>query len=127
MNVYYQKHCLMDPITPSVMFGGLFTGLSVAQGMPFSPQLAMFNMGGIYLYNTLQCPMVAIQGRESAWHNAASGAILGYVGVMRYNLSVPFVDPMFFYRNPQFPKPFVGAMAYGGMGLAFAMLGNKPF
>jgi hypothetical protein len=109
------------------MFGGVFTGLSVAQGMPLTPQLAMLNIGGLYLYNTLQCPMVAIQGRESAWHNAASGAILGYVGVRQFNLSVPFVDPYFFYRNPQFPKPIVGAVAYGGIGLAFAMLGSKPF
>jgi hypothetical protein len=114
MSLAYQKHCLTEPIGPSVMFGGLFTGLHVMQGMPFSPQLLAINCGGIFLYNALTCPMAAIHGRESALHNGMAGAILGYV-----------VDPTFFYRNPRMSPPMVGAMIYGGIGTAFALLGNK--
>jgi len=117
----------MDPILPSAMFGGLFTALSVAQGMPLSPQLVAMNCGGIYLYNALQCPMVAVHGRESAAHNVAAAGILGYVGTKSYNLAVPFVDPSFFWRNPQFPRPLVAAGVYGSIGAAFAIMGGKRF
>ena len=123
----YQQHCLSAPVFPSVLFGGAFTALEVARGFPFSPQLALLNVGGIYMYNALTCPMVAIHGRESAIHNTLSGAILGYIGVKSYNLAVPFVEPSFFWRNPQIPKPLVGALMYGGIGTAFALLGDKKF
>jgi len=112
---------------PSVMFGSLFTAIGMAQGVPFSPPMAALNIGGIYAYNVLQCPMVAIHGRESAWHNTASGAILGYVGVQSRVLGIPFVDESFFWRNPQVPRPMVGALIYGGITTAFAMLSDKKF
>lgn len=125
MSLAYQKHCLMEPIGPSVMFGGLFTGIHVAQGMKFSPQMLAINCGGIYVYNALTCPMAAIHGRESALHNGMSGAILGYVGVQSRNLGVPFVDQSFFWRNPRLSPAIVGAAMYGAIGTVFAMLGNK--
>jgi hypothetical protein len=127
MNFYYQRNCFVGPIVPSVVVGGLFAGISVLQGMPPSPQLAMFNIGGIYLYQTLQCPMVAIHRRESAIHNTLSGAILGYVGVRSFNLAVPFVDHNFFWRYPQITRPMAGAMVYGGIGTVLGVLNNKPF
>jgi hypothetical protein len=127
MNVYYQKNCLIGPVVPSVVFGSAFTGISVIQGFPFTPHLAMLNIGGLYLYQALQCPMVAIHRRESALHNSLSGAILGYAGVRSFGLGVPFVDPHFFYRNPQMSPAIVGALVYGGIGTAFAILAGKPF
>ena len=117
----------MDPILPSAMFGGAFTALSVVQGMPLTPQLAAMNIGGIYLYNALQCPMVALQGRESAAHNVAAAGLLGYVGTQSYNLAVPFVDQGFFWRNPHISRPLVAAGVYGSIGAAFAMMGGKKF
>ena len=127
MNVAYQKHCLMDPILPSAVFGGIFTGLSVVQGVPLTPQLAALNTGGIYLYNALQCPLAALQGRESAAHNVIAAGLLGYVGTQSYGLAVPLVDPGFFWRNPQFSRPLVAAGVYGGIGAAFALMGGKKF
>lgn len=53
---------------------------------------------GLYTYNAMICPMEAIHGRESALHNAFSGAILGGIGVQKGLLSIPFVDNSFFYR-----------------------------
>lgn len=117
----------MDPVVPSIVFGGAFTAISVVQGFPFTPHLAMLNVGGIYVYQALQCPMVAIHRRESALHNTLSGAILGYVGVQSFGLGVPFVDPNFFYRNPRVSPAMAGAAVYGGIGTAFAILGGKPF
>jgi len=32
----YQVHCLMDPIKSSIVWGGMFSALDVAQGRPFS-------------------------------------------------------------------------------------------
>lgn len=127
MNVTYQKHCLSEPMIPSAMFGGLFTGLSVVQGAPLTPQLAAMNIGGIYLYNAIQCPMVALHGRESAAHNVLSAGLLGYIGTQSFNMSVPFVGEDFFWRNPQFSRPMVAFGIYGGIGAAFAIMGGKKF
>jgi hypothetical protein len=127
-SVGYQLDCLTRPVVTSLTLGGLFTGLSVAQGARFTPRLAALNIGGLYVYNILTCPMEAIHGRSSAWHNACSGAILGYVGVSRGMLGIPFVDPYFFYRHPQLSPPLTGAAVYGALSLALvAVLGGKPF
>ena len=127
MNAAYQKHCLTAPIWPSALFGSAFTALSVVQGAPATPHLAALNIGGIYLYNALQCPMVAIQGRESAAHNVVAAGLLGYIGTQSFGLAVPLVDETFFWRNPQFSRPLVAAGVYGSIGAAFAMMGGKQF
>jgi len=124
-SVEYQKYCLQRGIYPSLMFGSFFTLLEVAQGFRFTPTLAATNIGGLYLYNVLQCPMEAIHGRQSSLHNAASGAILGYVGVQSRRIGVPFVDAYFFYRYPQISPAAAGAVAYGTIGFLFATLGGK--
>lgn len=112
---------------PAAVWGGVWTALDVAQGRRLSPTLAATHIGGIYLYFAIQCPMEAIHGRPSAWHNVLAGATLGYIGVSAGRLGVPFVDATFFYRNPQLSPPLVGAVVYGAIGGAFAILGNKPF
>jgi len=123
----YQKHCAIRPITSSVVAGSLFTGIAVvAQGAPLSPRLVAINIGGIYAYNVLQCPMEALHNRVSAWHNAVAGATLGFVGVTNRVLGVPFVDASFFYRYPQVSPPLAGAAVYGGIGFLLATLGGKP-
>jgi hypothetical protein len=85
------------------------------------------NIAFFYVYNTLQCPMEAIHGRQSAFHNVLSGAVLGYVGVSTGRLGIPFVDFTLFYRHPNLRPPVVGAAVYGGLAGCFAMLGGKPF
>jgi len=123
----YQQHCLTRPVVSSVVMGGLFTGMSMSQGARLTPQLALTNMGGLYLYHIMQCPMEAVHGRPSALHNALSGGILGYVGVASGQLGIPFLDSYFFYRNPQIPAPLVGAAVYSGIAFILAaVLGGKP-
>lgn len=125
--VAYQRDCLTRPVVTSITLGGIFTGINVMQGSRLTPRLAAINVGGLYAYNVLQCPMEAIHGRPSALHNALAGAILGYVGVASRQLGIPFVDAYFFYRYPQLSPSVVGAAVYGGITFALAsLLGGKP-
>jgi len=79
----------------------------------------------IYSFNVLQCPFVLLSGRDKLWHSAASGAIIGGVGVQLKFLSIPFVDPYFLLRNPRIPPVALGAVVYGGLGTAFGIMGGK--
>ena len=71
--------------------------------------------------------MEAIHGRQSAFHNVLSAAVLGYVGVSHGRFYIPFVDYSMFHRYPSLRPPVVGAAVYGALGGCFAMLGGKPF
>jgi hypothetical protein len=124
-SVEYQKYCFTRPIGTSIVFGGVFTGISMLQGFPLTLGMVAVNVGGIYAYNVLQCPMEAISRRQSSLHNFAAGAILGYVGVSTHKLSVPFVDYTFFYRYPQIPPAAMGAFIYGSIGFGLALFGGK--
>ena len=86
--------------------------------------LALY-VGGVYAYNILQCPMEAIHGRQSLLHNFLSAGTIGYLGVNRGFLGVPFVDYTFYYRNPQLSPGVVGFVVYGGLAGVFAMLQGK--
>lgn len=132
MGYYYHfdpVNCATRPIGSALMMGGILSALDMAQ-YGSSPSVRTFGIyaGGIYLYNVVQCPMEAMNGgRPSAWHNVASGSILGYIGVSQRIIGIPFVDSYFFMRNPQFPPALVGAAVYGGMAGGLAMLSGKPF
>lgn len=119
-------NCYTRPVVPSFVLGSAFTALDVAQGHRFSPNMAMTNIGGLYIFFALQCPMEAIHGRQSALHNILSGATIGYLGVSAGRLGIPFVDSTFFYRHPQISPPMAGALVYGAIAGGFAMLGGKP-
>lgn len=111
----------------SVVMGSLFSAVSMAQGAQLSPRLVAMNVGGLYAYNVMQCPMEAIHGRESALHNAAAGGILGFMGVRAGVVGIPFTDAYFFLRHPQISPPLAGAAVYGAIGFILAnVLGNKP-
>ena len=120
--------CATEPIVPSFVGATLFSAIDMAQGRRPTPSTFGLYAGGIYVYNLLQCPMEAMNGgRPSAWHNIASGSILGYVGVRQRVIGVPFVDPYFFYRHPQLAPEIVAAAVYGGIAGALTMLSGKPF
>jgi hypothetical protein len=122
------SQCLTAPIVPSCVLGGAFSAIDVlTQGARFTPNLLMTNVGGLYCYWAIQCPMEAIHGRQSAFHNVLAGATIGYLGVANGRLGVPFVDYTFFYRNPNISPPLAGALVYGLLGGAFAMIGGKPW
>eukprot|EP00545_Synedropsis_sp_CCMP1620_P014454 CAMPEP_0119003568 /NCGR_PEP_ID=MMETSP1176-20130426/641_1 /TAXON_ID=265551 /ORGANISM="Synedropsis recta cf, Strain CCMP1620" /LENGTH=140 /DNA_ID=CAMNT_0006955181 /DNA_START=19 /DNA_END=441 /DNA_ORIENTATION=- len=126
----YQKDCILSPIISSITFGGIFAGIDAVQGVPlaqaFSPRMLGRYMGGIYVYNVVQCPMEAIHGRQSLLHNVMAAGMLGYVGVSRGVLGVPFVDPTFTYRYPQVSAPMLAFMIYGGIAGALSAFGGKP-
>jgi len=57
--------------------------------------------------------------------NVAAGGTLGYIGVSRQVLSVPFVNPYVLYgfRNPA----LIGGAVYATMAGGMAALGGKQF
>lgn len=106
--------------------GSIFTALDVTRGAPFNVGLWGRNVGFIFAYGGLICPMESISGRKSAVHNAISGATIGYFGVMRGFLGIPGVDPYFFYRYPRISPPLMGAGIYGSVGGLIAAAFGKP-
>lgn len=127
-SLHYQKNCVTKPIFSSVVLGGVFTAFDIVQGAPAraAPRAAMINVGGLYLYHILQCPMEAISGGPSALHNIASGGLIGYMGVRAGALGIPMMDPYFFYRHPSLSPPLAGAAVYGGIAGILATFSGKP-
>ena len=121
--------CIIKPIYPAGIYGGIFTGIDILQGLPkeHAPKMFARNFAFIYSYHVLQCPMEAIHQRKSLLHNFAAGGILGYVGVMKRIIGIPFVDSLFFIRYPQMTPPIMGALVYGAMGGAFGAIGGKQW
>jgi hypothetical protein len=118
-----QNQCLTDPIVPAIIGGGIFSAFDLLQGQSVNMNTVGLYCGGLYVYNAMQCPMEAWQGRPSLLHNFASAGILGYVGVSRHMIGIPFIDP---YRIPrQVPLPVAAFFVYGGMAAALAAYGGK--
>jgi len=109
----------------SLVMGTVFTGVDTLGGAPFTAQSVGRYIGAIYVYNILQCPLEAIHGRESLWHNMIASGTIGYVGVTRGLLGIPFVDVYTFYRYPQLRPGLVAFGVYGAMGGVFGALGGK--
>ena len=84
--------------------------------------------GGIYCYHALQCPMEAVHGRPSLWHNIISGGTIGFLGVASGRVGVPFVSvEMIKYRYGISP-PVAAFGIYGTIsGLLAGGLGGKAF
>eukprot|EP00439_Symbiodinium_sp_Y106_P074486 s327_g14.t1 len=122
----YQKHCLTAPVVPSITWGCGFSVIHVLQGAPASLSLFALNSGLLYVYQALQCPMEALQGRRSLLHNVAAGGLIGAWGVQQGLLGVPFASPAFFFRYPQVTPTMAAFMVYGaGAGVMASMLGGK--
>ena len=116
--------CLFGNLQPAAMMGGVFTALNVAQGAPFTPRLLGVNVGFLYAYGALQCPMEAITNRRSWSHNLLAGGVLGYVAYERGFAGIPFnLEYQFLVRRV--PLPAGAAMVYGSMGAVLAMLSGK--
>jgi hypothetical protein len=105
--------------------GGVFTVLNVVQGAPLTPQLAAVNVGFLYAYSALLCPMEALTGRRSWAHNLIAGGTLGYVAFERGIAGIPFnLESTFLMRRV--PLSLGAAMVYGGMGATLAIFQGKP-
>ena len=120
--------CALRPVAPAFVTGGLLSVLDMVQngGRPPTARTFGIYVGGIYVYNLLQCPMEAVNGgRPSAWHNVAAGGTLGYLGVSRGVLGIPFLPRTFFYQYPALRPAIAGAAVYATMGGFLAVLGGK--
>ena len=127
LSIDHQVACLTNPIGSSVVMGGVFTALGVAQGSQFTPRMLGGSIAFIYIYNALQCPLEAIWGRRSLWHNCIAGGTLGYLAVATGNAGVPLLDYTFFISYPMIRPAVAGAFMYGVMGGAFGAMGGKGF
>ena len=105
--------------------GGAFTALHAYQGARPTPQLAVVNIGFLYAYGALQCPLEALTGRHSWSHNALAGGILGYVAYERRVVGIPF-NLEHNFRARRVPLPAGAALVYGSMGAVLAMIAGKP-
>ncbi|CAE6914289.1 unnamed protein product [Symbiodinium sp. KB8] len=113
-------------VVPSITWGCGFSVIHVLQGAPASLSLFALNSGLLYVYQALQCPMEALQGRRSLLHNVAAGGLIGAWGVQQGLLGVPFASPAFFFRYPQVTPTMAAFMVYGaGAGVMASMLGGK--
>ena len=121
----YTQQCAVQHVKPAIIGGSVFTAIHAIQGASLTPQLAATNIGGLYVYGVLVCPMEELSGRQSAVHNFLSGAILGYAGVAGGRVGIPFnlEAPMLINRVP---LPIGGALVYGAIGWAFAAFQGKP-
>jgi hypothetical protein len=108
-----------------VIYGSLFTGFDIAQGAPLKPASFARNIAFVYAYGALQCPLEAVQGRQSALHNFYAGATLGGLGVATGNLGVPFVPPQALAAS-RVPRLYWGIAVYGGIAFALAAVSGKP-
>lgn len=117
-------HCATAAVAPAAMWGSGFTMLSVAQGAYFTPQLLASNVGFLFAYHAIQCPLEELHGRRSLLHNGIAGGVLGYAGIQSGHLGVPFghmLPPAMYRMRPA----VVGAIVYGGLASALGAL-SKP-
>ena len=119
--------CLVKPVLPSIVWGGVFVGIDAARGIRPSPQSAGRAVAFLYAYHSLQCPMEALTGRRSLVHNVYSGMICGYIGVKHRFIGIPFVNHLFFLRYPKISPPLAGAAVYGALAGAIGGLTGKAF
>mmetsp|Transcript_98 Transcript_98/g.220 ORF Transcript_98/g.220 Transcript_98/m.220 type:complete len:135 (+) Transcript_98:24-428(+) len=118
--------CLLGNIQPAVFMGGAFTAFNVFyQGAPLTPQLAVTNVGFLYAYGALQCPMEALTGRKSWTHNALAGGVLGYAAYQHGVIGIPFNLGHACHAR-RIPLPAGAALVYGSMGAVLAMVAGKP-
>ena len=80
------------------------------------------------MYHAAQCPMEAIHGRPSLWHNIVSAGTIGALGATRGIVDVPFVSVEMIRYRYGIPPPVVAFGVYGGIaGILSGALGGKSF
>mmetsp|Transcript_26152 Transcript_26152/g.71721 ORF Transcript_26152/g.71721 Transcript_26152/m.71721 type:complete len:140 (-) Transcript_26152:745-1164(-) len=128
----YQKHCLTHPIQSSAIATLIFSAIDVFQGAPVKSAMSAGSLGtyfgGIYCYHALQCPMEAIHGRPSLWHNIISGGTIGALGVSSGRLGIPLLGALPPNIRYGTSPPVLAFGVYGSIsGILGGVLGSKPF
>ena len=117
--------CLAGHLQPAIVGGGIFSALHVAQGFPLTPQLVGLNIGFLYAYGALTCPLEELSGRRSWTHNALAGGALGYIAFEQGLTGIPFgLERQFSMRR--IPLATGAALVYGGLGGFLAIIQGKP-
>ncbi len=147
--ISYQQSCLMRPIPTSFIIGSLYGAYLTFrkhmhdsssgrhqryQNTPSSStSWTLYRTFGtsisvVYVYYIIQCPMEAIQNKESFVHNGIAAFSISYIGLAQQQLGVPFVPSYSLYHVPFLARNLLGASIYSGiaMGIA-AVYGHKPF
>jgi hypothetical protein len=103
---------------------------SITSALSSSTLLRTFgsSVGVIYLYYIIQCPMEAIQNKESYVHNGIAAFTLSYIGLIQQRIGIPFVSPYSIYELPLLARNLLGASIYSCMAMSFsALYGRKPY
>lgn len=124
----YTTRCAVGATTPAVANGAMLTlmqgvasgGFTAMNALPM--QLAM-NSTFVWTYLVLQCPLEAIQGRQSLWHNVFAGGTLGYLGAATNRVGLFGMEYTFLANR--IPLAVGGALVYGTMGGVLGALGGK--
>ena len=122
----HTMHCAERGVRPALGNGVILTMLQMGTsgGAPANlPMSFALNVGFVYSYVVLQCPLEALQGRQSLMHNVFAGGTLGYLGVNAGRLGM-FGMEHHFYIN-RIPLPIGGAILYGAMGGILGAIGGK--
>jgi hypothetical protein len=129
INIDYLNYCITNPqrIKEAAMWGAIWSGVDFLQGARVTPGSVATSCGFIWAYHALQCPLEAIHGRRSLYHNCIAAGTLGALGVHAGKVSVPFVDYSIFHRHPALRPWQVGFVVYGSIGGVFGALGGKQF
>eukprot|EP00467_Chlorarachnion_reptans_P025191 CAMPEP_0114524426 /NCGR_PEP_ID=MMETSP0109-20121206/21849_1 /TAXON_ID=29199 /ORGANISM="Chlorarachnion reptans, Strain CCCM449" /LENGTH=136 /DNA_ID=CAMNT_0001705869 /DNA_START=88 /DNA_END=498 /DNA_ORIENTATION=- len=125
--MWYTPQCVTSQFVPACVMGGILYGVQDVMLGGARPSVEGFGRyaGILFCYGALQCPMEAVHGRRSLLHNAAAGGVLGYIGVARGYVGIPFIDYNFFYRYPNIRPPVAGAGVYAAMAFGFGAMGGK--
>jgi hypothetical protein len=147
--ISYQKSCILRPIPTSILFGAIFTAYatimkqtsnslssktrnrrisSTSTGSSSLLRTLGSSVSLFYLYYVMQCPMEAIQNKESYVHNGIAAFTLSYIGLAQQRIGVPFISPYSIYQLPLLTRNLLGASIYSLMAMTFAALyGHKPY
>jgi len=99
------------------------------QGERITPKSVGGTFGFIYLYMALHCPMEQITGRKSLKNDFAAGFTVGYLGVSRGLIGLPFGGSNVVWQaaNKGIPIPVIGGALYGAIATAFGMFNGRDF
>jgi hypothetical protein len=85
-------------------------------------------IGIVYIYYSVQCPMEAIQNKQSYVHNGIAAFTLSYIGLAREYISVPFIPAYSIYQLPHLTRTILGASIYSCIAMCVAAVyGRKTY
>mmetsp|Transcript_1957 Transcript_1957/g.2769 ORF Transcript_1957/g.2769 Transcript_1957/m.2769 type:complete len:139 (-) Transcript_1957:71-487(-) len=121
----YISGCITNIIPSSIVMGGI---LHFLQGnMRINLREWGVYSGFLISYNSLKCGLEGLHGRRIALHDGIAGAVVGYIGVERRMIGIPFAENLVYFFHRGVRPSVVGAGVYGLMGIVLGgALAGKP-